>query len=382
MNRNLECVKALDAAGAELNRDSFEDGTPLQLAIHTLAAVNTWGDDDEFQLSNPVERRELLEVADYLATSIYGTEKAAELKEDWPPAGAVDDSAAQEAAAEAAAEARDAKRQERRDKQEQDLDKAKDERDTALQEAMRKNRDERAGTLKRTATVAVAAKRRWRVATNAVTFASRAEPEPEPAPEPEPGSKPALEPEMDASSGDTLVEWMNAAFEEDYEAPEDCIAAGGIDLLGFFCDLTGMTDKMDDDSFDDEDLARSLTPTTSKASTLAGSAENFGKLTLAMERYLQGKVVFRSVDLSYIDVQAMVRRGSDADLNAMLATLLCCVRKADLNVPYAHELMERVSQLDYSTLAALDVIEAAAMARATKVAEGIPPANAAARQGS
>ena len=35
-NRSLACVQALEAAGAELNRDSFEGGTPLDLVVALL----------------------------------------------------------------------------------------------------------------------------------------------------------------------------------------------------------------------------------------------------------------------------------------------------------------------------------------------------------
>lgn len=365
MNRNLDCVKALESAGAELNRDSFEDGTPLELAVHCLEAVNTWSDDGEFALSNPVERRQLFAVAEYLATAIFGPEQAARLKEDWPPIDQVDPET-DATAKEATEESRDAERQKRRDRQEQDREKAKDERDTALQEAMNRNREERAGQLVRTATIAKVVESRWIKAAASVKTVLTLSAEPEP--------------EMDlghcASSGPTnmaaLLQWMNAAFEEDYDEPEDCIASGGVDLLGFFCDATGMTDKMDDD----EELSRSLMPTTSRAATPAGATENFRKLTLAMERYLQGKEIFTSVNLSYIDVQAIVQRGSEADLEAMLAAFLCCVRKAMLDSNLHHiadEMMERVSELEDSTLAVLEDIDVAAMARATQLTEGTPP---------
>ena len=357
--RNLECVKVLESAGAELNRDSFEGGTPLELAINRLAQLNTWSGG--FTLSNPFERQELLKVAEYLAQKTLGPEKAAAVKDDWPPVNTVDPEA-DVAAREAAQAARDAEMQKLKEKQAQEREKAKDERDAALQEAMNRNREERAGALARTATVAQVVASRWKAAAALITEAS-----------PEPESETNIESHANSglSNMSALVQWMNAAFEENYDEPEDCMAAGGVDLLGFFCDATGLTDKMDDD----EELARSLTPTTSRAATAAGATENFAKLALAMERYLQGKEVFKSVDLNYIDVQAIVERGSDADLEAMLAMLLCCVRRAMLgsNLDHIDDLMERVSQLDDSTLAVLEDIDAAAMARATQVAEGVPP---------
>ena len=367
MNRNLDCVKALESAGAELNRDSFKDGTPLELAVNRLEAVNTFSDDGEFDLSNPVERRQLFAVAEYLATSIFGPEKAATLKEDWPPVdpeGPEGDTAAQEAAE----ASRDAERQKRKDKHEQELEKAKDERAQALQEAMNRNREERAGQLARTATIAQVATTRWKAAAAAVVTTVGT-----PTAETEPETD-LFASDVSVSSGPTnmsaLVQWMNAAFEEDYEEPEACIEAGGVDLLGFFSDATGMTSEMDDD----EELARALTPTTSRAATPAGATENLRKLTLGMERYLQGKEVFKAVSLSYIDVQAIVQRGSEVDLEAMLAMFLCCVRRCNSSNDdsYIDELMERVSELGNSTLAVLEDIDAVAMARATQ-AEGVPP---------